>query len=149
MIDRLNDYFSHVVIAPCDTDLEVVAVEREAPDLGVDFIDWPREPGKTGRKDSYLDLDGARLVRKVRTGMVFLHGTADRIAAGPCLRNDNQVINFINAQYMELAAEPRLADLPCIGTGPGRTLPGHCRPLRRRQVDPHATHDGRPRGSPI
>ncbi len=33
--------------------------------------------------------------------MVFLHGTADRIAAGPCLHNDNQVINFINAQYME------------------------------------------------
>lgn len=25
---------------------------------------------------------------------------ADRIAAGPCLRYDNQVINFINAQYM-------------------------------------------------
>jgi HprK-related kinase B len=101
LIDRLNDYFRHVVLAPRDTDLEVVAVERDAPDLGVDFIDWPREPGKTGRKDSYLDLGGARLVRKVRTGMVFLHGTADRIAAGPCLHNDNQVINFINAQYME------------------------------------------------
>jgi len=101
LIDLLKDYFSHVVIAPCDPDLEIVAVERDAPELGVAFIDWQREPGKTGRKDSYLDLDGARLVRKIRTGMVFLHGTADRIAAGPCLLNDNQVINFINAQYME------------------------------------------------
>ena len=100
LIDRLKDYFGHVVIAPRDTDLEIVAVEREVADLGVDFIDWQREPGKTGRKDSYLDLDGARLVRKVRTGMLFLHGMTDRIAAGPCLRYDNQVINFINAQYM-------------------------------------------------
>ena len=90
-----------MVIGPRDTDLEIVAIERDAPELGVAFTDWQREPGKTGRKDSYLDLDGARLVRKIRTGMVFLHGTADRIAAGPCLRNDNQVINFINAQYME------------------------------------------------
>jgi HprK-related kinase B len=100
LIDRLNDYFAHVIIAPRDSDLEIVAVERDAPDLDVDFIDWRREPGKTGRKDSYLDLDGARLVRKIRTGMVFLQGTVDRIAAGPCLRYDNQVINFINAQYM-------------------------------------------------
>jgi HprK-related kinase B len=100
LIERLSDYFSHVVIAPRDADLEIVAVEREAPELGITFIDWQREPGKTGRKDSYLDLAGARLVRKIRTGMVFLQGTADRIAAGPCLRYDNQVINFINAQYM-------------------------------------------------
>jgi HprK-related kinase B len=100
LIDNLKDYFGHVVIAPRDADLEIVAVERDAPELGVAFIDWAREPGKTGRKDSYLDLDGARLVRKVRTGMVFLHGTDDRIAAGPCLRHENQVINFINAQYM-------------------------------------------------
>ena len=67
---------------------------------GPEFIDWAREPGKTGRKDSYLDLDGGRLVRKVRTGMVFLQSAGERIAAGPCLRYDNQVINFINAQYM-------------------------------------------------
>ncbi|MDC1287677.1 HprK-related kinase B [Gammaproteobacteria bacterium] len=100
LIDRLRDYFGHVLIAPGDADLEIVAVERDAPELDVDFIDWQREPGKTGRKDSYLDLSGARLVRKIRTGMVFLHGSADRIAAGPCLRYDNQVINFINAQYM-------------------------------------------------
>ncbi len=32
--------------------------------------------------------------------MVFLQHEALRIAAGPCRRWDNQVINFINAQYM-------------------------------------------------
>jgi HprK-related kinase B len=100
LIDGLSDYFGHVSIAPRDPDIEIIAIERDAPDLGVAFTDWQPEPGKTGRKDSYLDLSGARLVRKVRTGMVFLHGMADKIAAGPCLRYENQVINFINAQYM-------------------------------------------------
>jgi len=100
LIDGLSDYFGHVTIAPRDPDIEIIAIERDTPDLGIAFTDWQREPGKTGRKDSYLDLDGVRLVRKVRTGMVFLHGMTDRIASGPCLRYDNQVINFINAQYM-------------------------------------------------
>jgi HprK-related kinase B len=47
-----------------------------------------------------VDLPGGRLVRKVRTGMVFLQSESHRIAAGPCLENSNQVINFINSQYM-------------------------------------------------
>ena len=31
LIDHLSDYFSHVVIAPRAANLEVVAVERDAP----------------------------------------------------------------------------------------------------------------------
>lgn len=105
LLDKLADYFAHALTdeyGDSDTpvDLEVVALEAPAPDLPVDFIDWRREPGKAGRKDSYVDLQGGRLLRKVRTGMVFLQSQSVRIAAGPCLRNDNQVINFINAQYM-------------------------------------------------
>jgi len=99
-IDQLTRYFSHAVGPESDPDIEIVAIERQEPDLGVEFVDWKREPGKTGRKDSYHDFDGGRLVRKVRTGMVFLQSETQRIAAGPCIRYDNQVINFINAQYM-------------------------------------------------
>jgi HprK-related kinase B len=40
------------------------------------------------------------VVHKVRTGMLFLQSESLRIAAGPCRRHDNQVINFINSQYM-------------------------------------------------
>ena len=47
-----------------------------------------------------MDFPGGRVVRKVRTGMVFLQSEPYRVAAGPCLRYDNQVINFINSQYM-------------------------------------------------
>ena len=64
------------------------------------FTDWKRDPGKSGRKDTYHDFEGGRLVRKVRTGMVFLQSDASLIACGPCLKNDNQVINFVNAQLM-------------------------------------------------
>jgi HprK-related kinase B len=96
----LADYFSHVASAANTPDIDILAIERDAPELDVDFIDWKREPGKSGRKDSYVDLPGGRLVRKVRTGMVFLQSERHRVAAGPCLKYNNQVINFINSQYM-------------------------------------------------
>jgi len=99
-VAQLRDYFAHVVGEPAQPDLDILAIEREPADLGIDFIDWKREPGKTGRKDAYFDLPDARLVLKVRTGMVFLQSDSQRIAAGPCIQYDNQVINFINAQYM-------------------------------------------------
>jgi HprK-related kinase B len=100
LISRLRNYFGHVVSGADTPDLDLIAIEREPPELGVAFVDWAREPGKTGRKDAYFDLPGGRLIRKVRTGMLFLQSESHRIAAGPCLQYDNQVINFINAQYM-------------------------------------------------
>ena len=100
LLAGLGDYFSHVSGAAGTPDVDIIAIERDAPQLGIDFIDWKREPGKTGRKDSYVDLPGGRLVRKVRTGMVFLQSEHHVIAAGPCRQYDNQVINFINSQYM-------------------------------------------------
>jgi len=100
LIKQLQHYFSHVVSAPADPDIDIIAIERDAPQLDIEFTDWKREPGKTGRKDSYYDFPGGRLVRKVRTGMLFLQSEQSAIAAGPCEQYDNQVINFINAQYM-------------------------------------------------
>ena len=100
LIGHLRQYFGHVLGEPGNTDMQVIAIERDEPQLDIDFIDWKREPGKTGRKDSYADFPAARLVRKVRTGMLFLQSETHRIAAGACMRYDNQVINFINAQYM-------------------------------------------------
>ncbi|MGB5707065.1 MAG: HprK-related kinase B [Arenicellales bacterium] len=101
LIDTLRQYFSHVVVQTvASPNLEVIAIERDSPELGIKFIDWKREPGKVGRKDAYYDLPQARLVKKVRTGMVFLQSDSLCIAAGPCVNCDNQVINFINAQYM-------------------------------------------------
>jgi HprK-related kinase B len=100
LLADLADYFAHVAGTAMTPDIDIIAIESAAPELGIDFIDWKREPGKTGRKDSYVDLPGGRLVRKVRTGMVFLQSEGHLIAAGPCRKYDNQVINYINSQYM-------------------------------------------------
>ena len=102
LIDKLHHYFSgyNVISDNNSADINLIAIERNAPELDITFIDWQREPGKTGRKDEIFDLQDARLVRKARTGMVFLQSKETIIAAGPCIKNDNQVINFINSQYM-------------------------------------------------
>ncbi len=100
LLSVLRDYFAHVVSAAATADIEVIAIERDVLDLGVQFTDWPREAGKSGRKDAYLDIPAGRLVQKVRTGMLFLQSEKYRIAAGPCLHYDSQLINFINTQYM-------------------------------------------------
>ncbi|MDJ0807424.1 MAG: HprK-related kinase B [Gammaproteobacteria bacterium] len=100
LLSHLRDYFSHLVCEPAKPDLQIIAIEREVVEPADEFTDWKREPGKSGRKDAYRDIPGARLVRKVRTGMLFLQSETQRIASGPCLEYDNQVINFINAQYM-------------------------------------------------
>ena len=100
LLADLAGYFSHVASDPVTPDIDIVAIDRDAPELDLDFIDWKRGPGKTGRKDSYVDLPGGRLVRKVHSGMVFLQSESRRVAAGPCLKYSSQVINFINSQYM-------------------------------------------------
>ncbi|UTF59903.1 HprK-related kinase B [Gilvimarinus sp. DA14] len=82
----------------CDATVTVI----ESPTVAeyLPWQEWQREPGKSARKDTFIDLDDARLLRKCRTGMVFLQSRNQRIAIGPCNDNLNQVINFINNQAM-------------------------------------------------
>lgn len=100
VLERLASYFSHVPRGAARADIEILAIEREVVDAGLAFTDWAREPGKSGRKDAYFDIPGARVVLKVRTGMLFLQSQSSLVAAGPCLQYDNQVINYVNSQYM-------------------------------------------------
>ncbi len=101
VLQHLREYFSHVVTdSTDDIRAELIAVERDAVTTGVEFVDWKREPGKTGRKDAIHDFPDGRLLHKVRTGMLFLQSNSSLIAAGPCLKYDNQVINFINTQFL-------------------------------------------------
>jgi len=100
LLTVLAEYFSSIVKPVSNPTYTLTLIESEATELDVAFTDWKREPGKTGRKDSFVDLSNARLIRKVRTGMVFLQSQQALIAIGPCLKNDNQVINFICSQMM-------------------------------------------------
>lgn len=100
LIGALKRYFALCRTEVETPDLVIHAIEAPAKKFGASFTDWQREPGKSGRKDAFEDFDDCRLVQKVRTGMVFLQSRDYLVAYGPCLANDNQVINFINAQYM-------------------------------------------------
>ena len=73
LLAELLRYFQHVICAPSATPDRTVHVlgEAELP-FAVDYVDWAREPGKTGRKDAICNLENGRLVLKVRTGVQFL-----------------------------------------------------------------------------
>ena len=99
-LHQLAVYFSHVKVDNCQADYIIEAYDTPVLSLDMDWQDWAREPGKAGRKDAYVDLQDARLLLKVRTGMLFLQSDKTLIARGPCREQDNQVINFINSQIM-------------------------------------------------
>ena len=100
-MERMQSYFAHVLVPSYDeVQAEVIAVDADVVNAGIEFVDWKREPGKTGRKDAIYDFAGGRLVQKVRTGMLFLQSSDVLVAAGPCVEYDNQVINFINSQFL-------------------------------------------------
>lgn len=100
LLAELLRYFQHVISAPAAPDMTVhVLGEAELP-FAVDYADWAREPGKSGRKDAIADLEGGRMVLKVRTGVQFLQAPGWAIAFGPTEHHPNQVINFVNTQLL-------------------------------------------------
>lgn len=98
--DRLRHYFRAFVESVDAPEYEIIAIQIAPPDLSLRFEDWPRDPGKIGRKDLICDISGGRVVRKARTGMQFLVSADTKIAFGDCRTNDNQVINFVISQFM-------------------------------------------------
>lgn len=87
--------------APGEAGIEVTALECPAPDLGLAYKPKPLEPGKKKVKEEFVDLADGRVVRKRLTGLVFLFGGGENLAVGPCLENDNQIVNFINNRHIE------------------------------------------------
>lgn len=98
--DELNTYFAPFLSPSASPHIKITALEMPPPDLGLKFVDWPRDAGKIGRKDSYLDMTDGRACRKVRTNMQYLLGDGQRIIFGECLKNVNQVINLVVSQYI-------------------------------------------------
>ncbi|MCZ2721784.1 HprK-related kinase B [Marinomonas sp. 15G1-11] len=100
LVSELRDYFRSYPQHQATADIEIHLIESSEPAPSYPWADWAREAGKSGRKDSYVDIHKGRLLHKVRTGMVFFQSNMSRLAVGPCLQNINQVVNFINNQYM-------------------------------------------------
>lgn len=100
--DELAAYFTDALAAAGDAALTIDVLEGQGLDPAPDWIDWAREPGKTGRKDAILDLCDARLVYKWRTGVTFLQSPDQLVAFGPGAANPNQIINFVNTQILNI-----------------------------------------------
>ncbi|MEZ4331602.1 MAG: HprK-related kinase B [Myxococcota bacterium] len=125
LLDHLRTYFAafdggdHARPA----DLVVRAHQMTPPELDLPYREWPREPGKRLGKEAFFDLDDGRAVLKIRTGMQFLVGPDLRVACGDCLANPNQVVNFIDFQYMAWLMNQGLALCHAAGvTRGGRGL---------------------------
>ncbi|MEX2466178.1 MAG: HprK-related kinase B [Gemmatimonadota bacterium] len=100
--DRLARYFRRWIVSATDTPhLRIVALERPSLELDVAWTIEPDEPGTTRMKQQYLDLPDGRLVLDRRTGMLFAFGGDVHLAIGRCLRNDDQVVDFLNNRYMQ------------------------------------------------
>ena len=101
LIEKLANYYRDFIGGGGATLIPVTAIEAGPPDFELPLAVKQREPGKTKLKESYCDLPDGRVVKKLLTGLLFLFGHGDNYAVGPCIDNDNQVVNFINNRFIE------------------------------------------------
>ncbi len=107
LLDKLHRYFRDFLasgVIPPAPQTVVTALEAPPPapeDLDLVFAAKQPDPGKTKIKEEYVNLPHGRAVRKRLTGMLFVFGGGRHMAVGPCLANDNQVVNFINNRFIE------------------------------------------------
>jgi len=119
LLEFLALYFNNFIDDAAEPDLRIDAIEAPAADVDLPFMDQPIERGKTKVKNQYCDFRDGRAVRKKQTGLVFFFNDDRNIAWGPCAANANQVINFINARYIEqqLRSGWRLAHAAGVASG--------------------------------
>lgn len=101
LIAQLRTYYRDFLGDGQDAEIEVTALEMDAPDLGLEYTVKQPDPGKTKIKEEFAELGGGRVVRKRLTDMLFMFGGGFNLALGPCAANDNQVVNFINNRFIE------------------------------------------------
>ncbi|KHK00478.1 HprK-related kinase B [Desulfovibrio sp. TomC] len=101
LTNKLGDYFRDFLGSGGTTTIEMTAIEAGPPAFDLPLAVHAREPGKTKLKEASVDLPDGRVVRKLTTGLVFLFGQGKNYAVGPCIENDNQIVNFINNRFIE------------------------------------------------
>jgi len=101
LLAELDAYFGGFVAGPGPVHVTLTALEAPEAAIPLELIAKQPDPGKERIKEEYVDVPGGRLVRKRLTGMVFLFGHGLNLAVGPCGKNPNQVVNFVNNRYIE------------------------------------------------
>ena len=105
LLGDLRGYFAPFVdegVDARDGGIEIVALDAPAPDLaGLEMQVRLPEPGKKSVKEAFADLADGRIIRKLKTGVVFLIGGDVHLAIGACRRWQNQIVNFVNNRFIE------------------------------------------------
>ncbi len=100
--EQLQAYCAPFVISVANRPHIFISVlEQPVPELDLPLRKRQPEPGKTGFKEGWADLEDIRVVRKLKTGMLMLFGGGENWVVGLCERFPNQVINFINNRFIE------------------------------------------------
>jgi len=120
LIAKLSGYYQDFLGGGGAVRLAVTAIESDPVSLPLPFTAKEREPGKTKIKEAYADLPDGRVVHKLLTGLVFFFGHGVNAALGPCLANDNQIINFINNRVLEVRLRAGDLLLHAAGVAEGR-----------------------------
>ncbi len=102
LIEDLMEYYKSYlpVTQPITSSMDLYVMEQAAAGDELNWLEVPREVGKQGRKEGYLDVPGGRWIKKFKTGMSFLQRPDQLVALGPCSVNLAQIINFINNQFL-------------------------------------------------
>ncbi len=101
LIEKLERYFGDFRGESHHPDIVVTALETEAPYFDMAFTVKQPDPGKVKIKEEYIDFPDGRIVQKRLTGMAFLFGGGEHLAVGPCVDNDNQVVNFVINRFIQ------------------------------------------------
>lgn len=97
----LASYFEEFLTLGKPRDILVTVHEAPVATFNGNFRIKKPDLGKIRIKETWLDLNNGRIVRKQLTGMHFVFGQGENVAVGPCLENVNQVVNFINNRFIE------------------------------------------------
>ncbi len=103
LIEQLKEYYD-LFLQPTEEPTHHIVIyvfEGESPQFDCQFQIKTPDPGKTKIKEAYAILRHGRIVHKLLTGMMLIFDQSFHLAIGPCLKNSNQVVNFINNRYME------------------------------------------------
>ncbi|HWQ09333.1 MAG TPA: hypothetical protein VN436_09505, partial [Holophaga sp.] len=84
-------------------DLEIAVVDGPPPDFLLPFA--VRAQAGDEAKEAFCDLPDGRVVRKRRTGLWLVFGQGGQAILGPCRAHVDQVINGLNARFMERILE--------------------------------------------
>lgn len=102
LLDELDLYYKSYVSSSNDESGKTLYVINQA-NIGYehDWLDVPREAGKQGKKEGYLEnVEGGRWIKKFKTGLTLLQHQSTPTVVGECEQQLAQIVNFINNQCL-------------------------------------------------